>query len=211
MTSAVNRYSKTIMWASMERNLRRRKEYKEVATFNYALMNAVVINTGCRAVVNSSKTPDMLTLNWIFRAEGWDVKVVYLKRDLCANAFSMIKGMKRNGQKPHSFIRVCFGIQRYNRLLEAVCAQLPDCNVLRVSHETFCQKPRAEMERIVKFIDQNMSIDGFMKNRPNRHDIGGSVSVSKPLRLSDVRMDDAWKEKCTLVHQACAAAASLFG
>ena len=84
------------------------------------------------------------------------------------------------------------------RLTEAINNFLPTKDVYNVSHEEICENPEKILQKILDNdshgIDKVLDLNKIKK----RHDIGGSVGVTKSLKLEDIKMDSTWKDKVTI-------------
>ena len=163
-----------------------------------SLYGAVARRTGCRVLVDSSKSPVYAEVLRLLL--GLDVRVVHLVRDARASAYSWLRtkdlpdfGDDRTmiRQPPLTSARRWL---KHQALTEGLWGRR-DGRYLRVRYEDLIAEPRGWLARIVRFVDEDVPLAVLQDERTVRLATTHSVS-GNPARFSSgavtLRPDDEW-------------------
>lgn len=198
LRSKWNRLSRASMSRELQQRAQSDKKMSLVARHNFTLMEAAMKITGAKMIVDSSKIPSTLACYLFNKPDDWDVKVIHLARDPRGTALSIVRGLIKAGVQPKSYYHHLVGILLRMRLTECLTDLLDDSNVLNLRLEEICGNPKQSMNRIVKFVSEGDGCMSWSGEGAQRHDIGGSVNISGPVGLKNIKLDEAWKGQMTL-------------
>ncbi|NBB91748.1 MAG: hypothetical protein GVY32_01095 [Gammaproteobacteria bacterium] len=162
------------------------------------VIEAVRDRTGCRVIVDSSKT--VADLDRLKRREDIDLYVIHLVRDGRGYLRSRTKPVKHSTvrpevQEPVSAVKAIGRWLATNLEYSRQDARLPPDRLMRVRYEDFVRDPESELARICGFVglefDPAMLEDGMH----DCHDIGGNgwrYAQSSAIRLE---LDESWRRR----------------
>lgn len=137
------------------------------------LYNAIFERTGKPFIVDSSKDP-LQALSIYMSKRNFEVKIIWLKRDLRAVAVSKSKWKELNVKKQKTLKKILFDIFYYKRICEAVAGFIDKKDILEMRYEDLAQHTQQELDRIInQFGLQKYTAPEFMFVE-NDHTIGGT-------------------------------------
>jgi hypothetical protein len=139
-----------------------------------ALYNSVSVATGRPFSVDSSKSP--YRFRDVYGLDKARTVAIALSRDYMAVVHSRI----RHGQSMHM---AALGWRRRMRQITVLTKGLPADRVMRLTYESFCEDPRAALERICDFLGIEFAESMLQRATENVHHIGGSPSKFDPGRI----------------------------
>jgi hypothetical protein len=139
-----------------------------------ALYDAVSATTGRPFSVDSSKSP--YRFRDVYGFDPGRTVAIALSRDYRAVVHSRI----RHGQSMHM---AALGWRRRMRQIMVLTKDLPADRVMRLTYETFCEDPRAALNRICSFLGIEFAESMLQRATENVHHIGGSPSKFDPGRI----------------------------
>lgn len=153
------------------------------------IYNAIFEKTGKPFIVDSSKDP--LQALSIYRSKrNFDVKIIWLKRDLRAVAVSKSKWKELNVKKQKTLKKILFDIFYYKRICEAVAGFIHKEDILEMRYEGLAQHTQQELDRIInQFGLSTYAAPEFMFVE-NDHTIGGTPNrfTKRPIVY-----EESWK------------------
>jgi hypothetical protein len=173
-----------------------------VARNNFALMDALIEQTGMTVIVDSSKSIYTLASYIGHLPADWHIKVIHLIRDPRATSISMLRRAKKEGGRVRSIVRYMIGWRLLNGLLKEVIAQLPESCNLTVKHEFICESYEKSILRTLEFIGHPCEVEGLLHSVKQRHDISGSPSMLNNRDIIKLRTDKSWLDALNLNCQA---------
>jgi len=165
-----------------------------------AVYRAVWRQTGCRVIVDSSKSPIYATL--LAAIPGVEVHVVHLVRDPRATAFSFLrtKALPDFGDDRQMITQPPLVSARRWALWQTASELLwrRSGRYLYLRYEDFTRAPRAAVEEILALVGEDPAGSPFTDDRTVR--LGATHSVSgNPNRFGTgdtaIRADDEWKRR----------------
>lgn len=163
---------------------------KHVQSTLYSLYATIFAQTGKPFIVDSSKDP--LQALCIYRGKrDFDVKIIWLKRDLRAIAVSKSKWKELNVKKQKTIGKLLLDVFYFRRISKAVIGFFKKEDVLTIHYEALARQTQQQLEMATAaFNMQPYKAPEYMLAE-NDHTIGGT-----PNRFSKrpIVYDEGWKE-----------------
>lgn len=162
------------------------KDRKDDRIFHDHLMRNMAENDpATRIIVDTSKT--LFRLMYLVCSRQYDVKIIYIKRDILGNVASFIKS--REG-----FLK---GLVNYklNHFFMPLFLKRQDLDYYYLSYKRFCTDPQAELKDLGRFLHLDLSYERIKKNLKTRsfHVFTGSTGRSQFKDFKGVRYDTSWQ------------------
>ncbi|CAN5745786.1 hypothetical protein BH10BAC2_BH10BAC2_43930 [soil metagenome] len=164
---------------------------QKVADTLNKLFSLVQQKSGKPFIVDSSKGP-LQALAVYKKVTDFDVKIIWLKRDLRAIVTSKMKWKSLNKKKEKSMLKLLMDVFYFRRLCYTVFKMADPKDVLQMDYEALAKNPQKELQKIFDaFGLQPFPAPEYMELVED-HTIGGTPGrfTKKPIVY-----DDSWKEK----------------
>lgn len=167
------------------------KKNKAVANTIQPIYECVFQQAGKSFIVDSSKDPfQALTL---YKSDkNFDVKIIWLKRDIRAIAVSKMKWKELNVKKQKTLKQLLFNVLYFRRLCYAVSGFINKQDIIQMNYEDLAINTQAKLDEITaRFNILPYTAPEFMYVE-NDHTIGGT-----PNRFSKrpIKYDESWKKE----------------
>lgn len=141
-------------------------------------------------IVDSSKLPHQGLC--LYRNSKCDFKIIHLKRDLRAVAFSKLKWSKKLYNQKIGLLRLLIRSFAYRRKCHAHLDRVDKKDVLILNYEELASNPQKTVNTLAKFVDfKRFQVPNYIGTRPN-HSIGGTPNRIKNQRII---FDEKWKKE----------------
>lgn len=164
---------------------------KQVTDTLNELFKLVQVKSGKQFIVDSSKNP-LQALAIYKKITGFDVKVIWLKRDVRAIVTSKNKWKSLNKKKEKSKLKRLLDVFYYRRLCYTVSKLVQPKDLLQLDYKTLATDTHTELQKIFDaFGLQPFPTPEYMELVED-HTIGGTPGrfTKKPIQY-----DDGWKEE----------------
>lgn len=154
----------------------------------YSLINQ---QSGKTFIVDSSKAP-FQALAVYKKITGFDVKIIWLKRDLRAIVTSKMKWKSVNKKKEKSMLKLLMDVFYLKKLCYTVFKMAKPADVLELNYEDLAQHPQQELDKIFsKFGLTPYKAPEFMELAED-HTIAGTPGrfTKRPIQY-----DESWKKQ----------------
>jgi hypothetical protein len=155
------------------------------------LFQLVQEKSGKHFIVDSSKNP-LQALAIYKKVTGFDIKIIWLKRDLRAIVTSKTKWKSLNKKKEKSMQKLLLDVFYYRRLCYTVSTLVKPEDIIEIDYKTLATDTHEELQKIFNaFSMKAFPTPEFMELLED-HTIGGT-----PGRFSKkpIQYDDNWKEQ----------------
>lgn len=161
---------------------------KVIATLN-ELYKAVSENSGKKFIVDSSKNP-LQALAIYKNKKDFNVKIIWLKRDIRAIATSKRKWKSENKKKEKSLLKLVLDIFYYRRLCYTVSTMIDPADILYMEYEDLAKNTHEELQKIFQAFNMEPFPTPKFMELVEDHTIGGT-----PGRFSKkpIKYDESWK------------------
>ena len=149
---------------------------------NLALADCLLDISGCRSLVDSSKSE--FRFRAVYDARPSRARAIILTRDYRAVVHSKMK-------RGHSMESAAIGWRNKMRRIAALTDDLPANRVYRLTYERLCEDPVPELGRLCRFLDLGFSATMLQRPSEGVHHIGGSPSKFDPSR-GQIKLDSAY-------------------
>ena len=166
------------------------KKNKNVAATLNKLYTKIFEHTGKPFIVDSSKDP--LQALSIYRSErNFDVKIIWLTRDLRAVAVSKSKWKELNVKRQKTLKKILFDVFYYKRICEAVAAFIKPEDIINIKYEELAQQTQPQLDKIVERFGMNKYTAPEYMFVEDDHTIAGT-----PNRFSKrpIVYEETWKK-----------------
>ena len=163
------------------------------------MYNKIFEQTNKPFIVDSSKDP--LQALCIYKSErNYDVKIIWLKRDLRAIAVSKIKWREMNIKNQKTLHKLLFDVFYYRRLCSAVAFFIKREDLLRLNYEHLVQYTQEKLNGITsKFgIDKYAAPTHMFVE--NDHTIGGTPNR---FEKRTIVIEESWKRNYEKKNALC--------
>jgi hypothetical protein len=154
---------------------------------NVALADCLLELSGCRSLVDSSKSE--FRFRAVYDARPSQARALILTRDYRAVVHSKMK-------RGHSMQSAAIGWRNKMRRIAAFTDGLPADRVYRLTYEGLCGDPVGELGRLCRFLDLGFSATMLERPTEGVHHIGGSPSKFDPSR-GQIMLDSAYQSAFT--------------
>jgi hypothetical protein len=166
------------------------KKNKDVAPTLNKVYNKIFKQTGKPFIVDSSKDP--LQALCIYRSErNFDMKIIWLKRDLRAIAVSKNKWKEMNVKKQKTLNKLLIDVFYYRRLCLAVYSFIKNEDKVLLNYEDLAQRTQEQLDNVtIKFGMQKYFAPTHMFMEED-HTIGGTPNR---FEKRPIVYEEAWKK-----------------
>lgn len=140
-------------------------------------------------IVDSSKNP-LQALAIYKNKKDFNVKIIWLKRDIRAIATSKRKWKSENKKKEKSLFKLVFDIFYYRRLCYTVSTMVDPADIIYMEYESLAKHTHEELQRIFQAFNMKPFATPQFMELVEDHTIGGT-----PGRFSKkpIQYDEGWK------------------
>ena len=171
-------------------NIINNRKNKNVASTLNSVYNKIFEQTGKAFIADSSKDP--LQALCIYKSKrNFDVKIIWLKRDLRAIAVSKSKWKELNVKKQKTLKKILLDVFYYRRICYAASLFFKKEDIVLLNYEELAQNTQEQLDNItVKFGMANYAAPEYMFVEED-HTIGGT-----PNRFSKrpIVYEDSWRK-----------------
>jgi hypothetical protein len=166
------------------------KRNRNVANTLSVIYNKIFEQTGSSFIVDSSKDP--LQALCIYRSKrNFNVKIIWLKRDLRAIAVSKSKWKELNVKKQKTLKKILADVFYYRRICLAVSRFFKREDLLQINYEDLAQKTQEQLDLITaKFEMEKYAAPQYMFVEED-HTIGGTPNR---FEKRPIVYEDRWKQ-----------------
>ncbi|MEP7318163.1 MAG: sulfotransferase [Panacibacter sp.] len=166
------------------------KKNRDVAGTLSLLYSKIFEQTGKPFIVDSSKDP--LQALCIYKSKrDFDVKIIWLKRDLRAIAVSKTRWKELNIKKKKTLKKILLDVFYYKRICRAVAGFIKGEDLLTIQYETVAQHTQQELDIVTtKFGMNSYTAPEFMFVEDD-HTIGGTPNR---FEKRPITYDESWKK-----------------
>ena len=163
---------------------------KVVDTLN-ELYKSVHKHSGKKFIIDSSKKP-LQALAVYQKTKDFDVKIIWLKRDLRAIATSKSKWKELNKMKKKSNSKRILDVFYYRRLCYTVSVMMKRSDLLILDYEALAQHTHEELQKIFESFGMKPFVTPEYMELIEDHTIGGTPGrfTKKPIQF-----DETWREQ----------------
>ena len=153
------------------------------------LYKLVVEQSGKRIIIDSSKNP-IQALAIYKKIKDFDVKIIWLKRDIRAIVTSKSKWKDLNKKKKKSMSKLILNVFYYRRLCYAVSKMVNSSDIIKMNYESLAQHTHEEVEKIIRSFEMKPFATPEYMELVEDHTIGGTPGrfTKKPIQI-----DESWK------------------
>lgn len=166
------------------------KNKKVIPTIS-EIYNLVAEHTGKNIIIDSSKNP-LQALAIYKNQTNFNVKIIWLKRDIRAIATSKRKWKEQNKRKQKSLFKLNLDIFYYRRLCYTVSKMVNQDDIITIDYKSLATQTDKELKRIFSAFNlQPFETPEFMELQED-HTIAGT-----PGRFSKkaIQYDENWKQQ----------------
>ena len=159
----------------------------------YGVYKAIFTNTGKPFIVDSSKDP--LQALCIYRGKrDFDVKIIWLKRDLRAVAVSKSKWKELNVKKQKTLGKLLLDVFYFRRICKAVTGYFGKDDMIVMEYEALATQTQQQLDRVTgAFGLQSYTAPAYMLAE-NDHTIGGTPNR---FEKRPIKYEVGWKQAYT--------------
>lgn len=169
--------------------LRNRKN-KDVAATLSNIYNNIFEKTGKPFIVDSSKDP--LQALCIYRSKrDYDVKIIWLKRDLRAIAVSKSKWKELNVKKQKTLKKILGDVFYYRRICAATSMFFKQEDLLKMNYEDLAQRTQEQLDAITSKFGMDSYVAPEYMFVEEDHTIGGTPNRFEKRKIV---YEDGWKK-----------------
>ena len=164
---------------------------KNVADTLNPLYNEIYAASGKQVIVDSSKNPLQALLVY-HHLKDYDVKIIWLKRDLRAIATSKKKWKDLNKKNEKPLSKLIWDVYYYRNLCGAVTKLIDNKDLLVMDYEDLAKNTDAELKKVIAFTGiPAFETPQFMELLED-HTVAGTPGrfAKKPIQY-----DESWKEQ----------------
>lgn len=152
-------------------------------------------DNGSHIIVDTSKS--IFRLIYLVCSNRFDLKVVYLKRDLLGNVSSFIK----SGE---GFLK---GLINYklNHFFMPRYLKQQNLDFYFLSYKNLCRQPDVELRQLGEYVGIDLSYEKVAENLNKRtfHVFTGSTTRNQFRSFQGIRYDESWRKRLTFLQQKC--------
>ncbi len=166
------------------------KNRNAVYTLNI-LYNLVAEKSGKKFIIDSSKNP-VQALAVYLKRKDYDVKVIWLKRDIRAISSSKSKWKAQNKKRGKSIFKQTLDVFYYRRLCYSVSQLIDKKDLLEMDYENLATNTHSELQRIFSAFDLPAFDTPKFMELTEDHTIAGTPNrfTKRPIQY-----DDEWKNQ----------------
>lgn len=160
---------------------------REKLNFVYSL---IFINKNVNTIIDSSK--DEIQLLGIYNQLDFDVKIIYIKRDIRAVTYSKLKWLKKLKEIEENKYKILFlcALKRIKQNL--VFTKIAEKDKLILSYEEIAKDTQKTLDKISEKFDlEKIEVTGYM-NSQLTHAIAGTPDRTPNRKIV---YDDTWRQK----------------
>lgn len=164
---------------------------KQVTDTLDQLFHLVQEKAGKRFIVDSSKNP-LQALAIYKKVTGFNVKIIWLKRDLRAIVTSKTKWKSLNKKKEKTRLKRLLDVFYYRRLCETVSKLVQPKDIIELDYKILATDTHQELQKIFDAFGMRPFPTPQFMELVEDHTIGGTPGrfTKKPIQY-----DDSWKEE----------------
>jgi len=164
------------------------------AKFHTRLMaNMIHQDHGSAIIVDTSKS--LFRLIYLICSNAYDVKIVYIKRDLMGNISSFIKNRD-------SFLK---GFMNYklNHFFMPLYLKRHKLDFYFLSYKNLCARPKEELKKLGRYVGVDLPYDQVIAHIRKRtfHVFTGSNTRVQFKDFQGIRYDESWKKRLNRFQQ----------
>lgn len=179
----------TLFRKALKRIVSSRKNRDVAGTLN-RIYERIFEQTGKTFIVDSSKDP-LQSLSVYLGKRDYDVKIIWLKRDLRAIAVSKSKWKVLNVKKQKGLKKMLMDVFYYRRICYAASLFFAREDLLKIHYEDLAQRTQEQLDRIaVKFGLNAYTAPEYMYVEED-HTIGGTPNR---FEKRPIRYEEGWKK-----------------
>ncbi|HEY6975255.1 MAG TPA: sulfotransferase [Chitinophagaceae bacterium] len=154
-----------------------------------ALYKMVLEHSGKRIIIDSSKNP-IQALAVYKKIKDFDVKIIWLKRDIRAIVTSKSKWKDLNKKKKKSMSKLILNVFYYRRLCYTVSKMVNSSDIININYESLAQHTHEEVQKIIQSFKMKPFETPEYMELAEDHTIGGTPGrfTKKPIQI-----DESWK------------------
>jgi len=155
-----------------------------------ALYENIFKQSGKSFIADSSKDP-LQALTVYRRKRNFDVKIIWLKRDLRAIAVSKSKWKELNVKKQKTLKKLLFDVFYYRRICEAVAGFISKDDLLPMQYEALAQQTQQQLDKLVATVGLDKYEAPQFMFVEDDHTIGGTPNR---FEKRPIKYEEAWKK-----------------
>ena len=164
------------------------KKNKDVPGTLNLLYTKIFAQTSKPFIVDSSKDP-LQALSIYKSQRDFNVKIIWLKRDLRAIAVSKSRWKELNVKKKKTIKKILLDVFYYRRICRAVSLFIKGDDILRMQYETIAQQTQQQLDTVIeKFGMNSYSAPEYMFVEDD-HTIGGTPNR---FEKRPITYDESW-------------------
>ncbi len=146
--------------------------------------------SGKKFIIDSSKNP-IQALAVYKKIKDFNVRIIWLKRDLRAIVTSKSKWKDLNKKKKKSKLKLILDVFYYRRLCYTVSKMINPPDIITMNYESLAQHTHEELQRIFQTFDMQPFATPEYMVLSEDHTIGGTPGrfTKKPIQY-----DESWKD-----------------
>jgi len=153
------------------------------------IYNAIFDENDVDIIVDSSKKTTHGQL--LYNNSKYNIRIIYLKRDIRAVTFSKAKWAKKNNQKEKSLYHILRRTKIHDIKLKKALRTIAPDHLIEIKYEELAKQPHRAIKQIVqKFGLPSFDVPEYM-DFSNNHTIGGTPTK---FEKSPIKYDDKWEE-----------------
>ena len=165
------------------------KKNRDVPGTLNLLYNKIFAQTGKPFIIDSSKDP--LQALCIYKSQrNFDVKIIWLKRDLRAIAVSKLRWKELNVKKKKTVKKILLDVFYYRRICRAVSMFISKDDLLGMQYEAIAQQTQQQLDAIIEKFGMNSYTAPEYMFVEDDHTIGGTPNRFEKRPIS---YDENWK------------------
>jgi hypothetical protein len=144
-----------------------------------------------RIIIDSSKNP-IQALAIYKKIKGFDVKLIWLKRDIRAIVTSKSKWKDLNKKKKKSMSKLILNVFYYRRLCYTVSKMVKPTDIITMNYESLAEHTNKEIQKIIESFGMKPFATPEYMELIEDHTIGGTPGrfTKKPIQL-----DKSWESQ----------------
>lgn len=173
---------------------------RDAARHAFAIFDNIVSETGCSVVIDSSKKLTNLIAYSEYLPADWKIKVIYIYRDPEATALSVQKAGNRLGiDADKNYYLNLLKCVHYNALIKRCLMKYEHFSV---SLNELCLDFKKFEYELINFLNlPSTKRLSLISSKRVRHDIGGSISISKLEEKIKLKLDESWTNEISFVRK----------
>lgn len=167
-----------------------RRTMRRITEKNRALIDVVTELQNGSLFLDSSKDP--IRLKYLLGANGGGAKVIHLIRDGRGTSNSYLRHVSTMEQAALEWRHI-------HEESERMLARLPAGSWTRLHYEDLCRDPKAEMDRLLSFLDLDPTLATHDFRSGEHHIVGNYMRMKSS---SEIVLDEKWRKALSPEHLA---------